>query len=264
MNMTYPLINILIYERLLWGGNMKVIIIKREKIKKAAILMVMIIIIWSTINYIYTDSMNTFKLPIKNTVIIIDPGHGGIDPGAVGRTGITEDKINLEISLKLRRLIEQSGGIALMTREDDSGLYSDGKTKIRDKKNEDLRTRHEMINNSGAHIFISIHLNSFPQSQYYGAQTFYQKGDEEGKKLAEFIQKELKEVIENKNHRMAKSIDTVYILKNKNMPAALIECGFLSNPKEEKFLQDEKYQDKIAWAIFMGIMGYLSLSNLPS
>ena len=256
--MTCVLINILIYRWLMRGGVMKVIIIKKENIKKVAILIAVIIILLSTFSFLYTDSMNTFKLPIKNTVIIIDPGHGGIDPGAVGRTGVTEDKINLGISLKLRRLIEQSGGVALMTREDDSGLYSDGRTRIRDKKNEDLKKRHEMINNSGAHIFISIHLNSFPQSQYYGAQTFYQKGDEEGKKLAELIQKELKEVIENQNHRMAKSIDTVYILKNKNMPGALIECGFLSNPQEEKILQEEKYQNKIAWAIFMGIMRYLS------
>jgi N-acetylmuramoyl-L-alanine amidase len=236
----------------------KLIIIRREKLRTAVIFIAVIVIILSTSSFLYTDSLNTFKLPMKNTVIIIDPGHGGIDPGASGRSGVTEDKINLQIALKLRRLIEQSGGIGLMTREDDSGLYSDGKTRIRDKKNEDLRTRHEMINNSGADIFISIHLNSFPQSQYYGAQTFYQKGSEEGKKLSEIIQNELKEVIENQNHRMAKSIDTVYILKNKNMPGALVECGFLSNPQEERLLQDDKYQDKIAWAIFMGIMRYLS------
>ena len=121
-----------------------------------------------------------------------------------------------------------------------------------------MRKRNEIINNSGAHIFISIHLNSFPQYQYYGAQTFYQKGSEESKKLAELIQEELKNVIENKNHRMAKSIDTVYILKNKTIPGVLVECGFLSNPQEEKLLQDDKYQDKIAWAIFIGIMRYLS------
>lgn len=234
------------------------IIVDREKTKKTFVIIVGIIIFLSTFSSLYTDSMVNYILPMKNTVIIIDPGHGGIDPGASGKTGITEDRINLQISLKLRRIIEQSGGVALMTRDDDSGLYSDGKTRIRDKKNEDLRKRNEIINNSGAHIFISIHLNSFPQSQYYGAQTFYQKGSEESKKLAELIQEELKNVIENKNHRMAKSIDTVYILKNKTIPGVLVECGFLSNPQEEKLLQDDKYQDKIAWAIFIGIMRYLS------
>ncbi|MDD4835394.1 MAG: N-acetylmuramoyl-L-alanine amidase, partial [Lutispora sp.] len=134
-------------------------------------------------------------------------------------------------------------------------------TRIRDKKNEDLRTRHELINSSGADIFISVHLNSFPQSQYYGAQSFYQKGDEEGKKIAELIQNELVEVIKNKNIRKAKSIDTVYILKNKKMPGALVECGFLSNSQEEKLLQEDKYQEKIAWSIFMGIMRYFEGKN---
>lgn len=207
---------------------------------------------------IYTDAMNTNRIPIKNKVIIIDPGHGGIDPGAIGRTGVLEDNINLQIALKLRRLIEQSGGIGLMIREDDSGLYSDRRTRIRDKKNEDLRERHKMINESGADILISIHLNFFPQSQYYGAQSFYNKGDEEGKKLAELIQMELIDVIENNNTRKAKSIDTVYILKDNKMPGALVECGFLSNYEEEKLLQEDKYQEKLAWAIFTGIMKYFS------
>lgn len=220
-----------------------------------------LVLLFSFSNLVYTDAMNSYRLPMKNKIIIIDPGHGGVDPGAVSRTGVTEDDINLRIALKLRKLIEQSGGVALMIREDDSGLYSDGRTRIRDKKNEDLRARHELINNSGADIFISVHLNSFPQSQYYGAQSFYQKGDEEGKKIAELIQNELIEVIKNQNIRKAKSIDTVYILKNKKLPGALVECGFLSNSQEEKLLQEDKYQEKIAWSIFMGIMRYFEGKN---
>lgn len=206
---------------------------------------------------IHKTTIGSYIFPMKNKVIVIDPGHGGMDPGASGKTGITEDKINLKISLKLSRLVEQSGGIAILTREDDKGLYTDGNAKVRSKKNEDLRKRNEIINNSGADVFISIHLNSFPQAKYYGAQTFYQKGSSEGKRLAELIQEELKTNIENKNHRMAKSIDTIFLLKNKPMPSVLVECGFLSNPEEEKLLQDDKYQDKVAWAIFVGIARFL-------
>lgn len=209
----------------------------------------------------YTEAVNASRLPIRNKVIMIDPGHGGIDPGAVGRTGVLEDEINLKIAFKLRRLIEQFGGVGLMIREDDSGLYSEGKSRIRDMKNEDLRERHRIINESGADILISIHLNFFPQSQYYGAQCFYNKGDEEGKKLAELIQAELIDVIKNNNTRKAKSIDNVYILKNNKMPSVLIECGFLSNHEEERLLQNDNYQEKLAWAIFMGVMKYFEEKN---
>jgi len=209
----------------------------------------------------YTEAVNASRLPIRNKVIMIDPGHGGIDPGAVGRTGVLEDEINLKIAFKLRKLIEQFGGVGLMIREDDSGLYSEGKSRIRDMKNEDLRERHRIINESGADILISIHLNFFPQSQYYGAQCFYNKGDEEGKKLAELIQAELVDVIKNNNTRKAKSIDSVYILKNNKMPSVLIECGFLSNHEEERLLQNDNYQEKLAWAIFMGVMKYFEEKN---
>jgi N-acetylmuramoyl-L-alanine amidase len=198
-----------------------------------------------------------FSIPIRSAVVVIDAGHGGRDPGASGNRGVTEEEVNLKIALKLRRLIEQGGGTAIMIREDDSGLYTEGENIKGTRKSEDLRNRHALINNCGADIFISIHLNSFPQSQYYGAQTFYMKNDEKSKKLAETIQKELIKVLNRGNERKAKSIDTIYILKNNNMPGALVECGFLSNHEEEKLLDDEHYQEKIAWSIFAGIVKYM-------
>lgn len=240
---------------------MRLVIIDRKKIIKLMAMIFGLCVMFISSTTHYTEAVNASRLPIRNKVIMIDPGHGGIDPGAVGRTGVLEDEINLKIAFKLRRLIEQFGGVGLMIREDDSGLYSEGKSRIRDMKNEDLRERHRIINESGADILISIHLNFFPQSQYYGAQCFYNKGDEEGKKLAELIQAELVDVIKNNNTRKAKSIDSVYILKNNKMPSVLIECGFLSNHKEERLLQNENYQEKLAWAIFMGIMKYFEGKN---
>ena len=234
------------------------IIVNRKKVKIVLAVVLSIALLITVFNHLYIVPTVNYSFPTKNKIIVIDPGHGGIDPGTTGKSGVSEDKINLLISLKLCRLIEQSGGVAVLTRSDDEGLYSNDKSRIRDKKNEDLRKRNEIINTSGAHVFVSIHLNSFPQSKYYGAQTFYQKGSEESKKLAELIQEELKSNIDNKNHRMTKSIDTIFILKNKVMPGALVECGFLSNPTEERLLQEDKYQDKIAWSIFVGIARFLN------
>lgn len=247
--------------RVFGGARLKLIIIDRKALVEIIAMTMVLILLFFCSSLLYTDAMITNRLPMKNKVVMIDPGHGGIDPGAIGRTGVLEDNINLEIALKLRKLIEQSGGVGLMIREDDSGLYSEGRARIRDKKNEDLKERHKMINESEADILISIHLNFFPQSQYYGAQCFYNSGDEEGKKLAELIQTELIDVIQNNNTRKAKSIDTVYLLKNNKMPGVLVECGFLSNYEEERLLQDENYQEKLAWAIFMGMMKYFEGKN---
>lgn len=221
----------------------------------------MVLILFLSLYVGSKETISVFSLPIKNTVIMIDPGHGGIDPGALGKSGTVEDEINLSIALKLRRLIEQAGGLALMIREDDTGLYTEGKSRIRSKKNEDLKNRHQLINESDANIFVSIHLNSFPQSQYYGAQTFYQIGDKRGKLLAEIIQNEFVTVIDRGNRRTAKGTDGVYILRDNKIPGALVECGFLSNYDEENLLKDDHYQEKVAWCIFTGIVKYFAQEN---
>lgn len=209
--------------------------------------------------FVYSGTKQTtevFSLPIKDMVVMIDPGHGGVDPGAIGKSGTVEDEINLKISLKLKRMIEQAGGIALMIREEDNGLYTEGKSRLRTKKNEDLRNRHNLINEVEANIFVSIHLNSFPQSRYFGAQTFYYKNDDLGRILAETIQSEFISIIDRGNKRVSKGIDNVFIMKNNKIPGALVECGFLSNPEEERLLKDNHYQEKVAWCIFTGIVKY--------
>ncbi|AST57980.1 N-acetylmuramoyl-L-alanine amidase [Thermoanaerobacterium thermosaccharolyticum] len=191
-----------------------------------------------TINYI----------PVMNKIVVIDAGHGGNDPGKPGKYGKDEDELNLEIASKLKNLIEESGGIALMTREDDALTDSDIM--------KDLKNRVYAGNNVKGDILLSIHLNSFPDPKYKGAQVFYQKNSKEGKLLAEVIQDELRKTLDPNNDRMAKETSTFYILRHAKMPAVIIECGFMSNPEEEKLLNDEKYQYKIAWAIFKGILRY--------
>jgi len=195
-------------------------------------------------------------------VIGIDPGHGGIDPGAVGKNGISENEINLNISLKLKRFIEQSGGIVVITRDDKKGLYTENLGSTKQKKTEDLKKRREIINRGKCDIFLTIHLNSFPQSKYYGAQTFYKSGCKESKKLAIIVQEELRRALDTDNKRMPQEREDVYLLKEVEVPSILIECGFLSNSREEKLLSDDRYQEKIAWAIYIGIMKYINESNL--
>lgn len=202
-------------------------------------------------------------MPVTNKTIILDAGHGGIDPGKLSNDkDIQEKDVNLAITLKLRELLESSGALVILTREDDSSLYTeDGKKTIREKYNENLKNRKKIIKESNADMFISIHSNAFTESKYYGAQTFYPAGKEDSVNLSKYIQQELKRVVDKTNNREIKSSEDIYVLKENDIPSALIECGFLSNEKEAKLLSDEKYQEKIAWSIYVGIQKYFS-SNM--
>lgn len=201
-------------------------------------------------------------LPITNKVIGIDPGHGGVDPGAVSKNGVLEDEINLKIALKLKKFIEQSGGIAVLTRRSDEGLYTDRSTSLREKKTEDLTNRKALIEAAECEVFISIHLNSFTDSRYKGAQTFYNDRLEESIMLANIMQDELRNVLDKDNHRVPAYRDDVYLITSMDMPSVLVEAGFLSNLEEEKLLTNAEYQGKIAWAIYAGIMKYFSQQNI--
>ena len=199
-------------------------------------------------------------MPSTNKVIILDAGHGGIDPGKLSNDKTIEEKeVNLSITLKLRELLEASGAVVVLTREDDSNLFvDDGSKTTRQKYNENLKNRKKIIKESNADMFVSIHSNAFTESKYYGAQTFYPKGKDDSQKLSKNIQSELKRVVDKTNNREIKPSDDLYVLKDNGIPSALIECGFLSNDKEAKLLNDEDYQEKIAWAIYVGIQKYFS------
>lgn len=176
--------------------------------------------------------------------------------GAVSDDGISEAEINLTIALKLQNLLEQSGATVILTRSDENGIYDVDKTTLKQKKVSDIRNRVKIGNSSSADIFVSIHLNKIPQSQYDGWQTFYKSGNEQGKKLSESIQVSLNESIEKENKRVAKTIDNVYIVKHVEIPTTIVECGFLSNPEEEKKLLEDDYQNRLAWGIYNGIINY--------
>lgn len=203
-------------------------------------------------------TVETVSTPVTNKIIIVDAGHGTPDEGAESSNGITEAQINLKIALKLQKLLEQNGCTVILTRHDENSIYDEGSDTIREKKVSDLKNRVKIGNESGADIFVSIHLNKIEQTQYSGWQTFYKKGCEDSKNLATIIQKNLNASIETKNERTPAMLNTVYIMKNIQIPITIVECGFLSNPEEEKLLQTEEYQEKLAWGIYNGIIEYFN------
>jgi N-acetylmuramoyl-L-alanine amidase len=216
----------------------------------------LIIILIITIDYNYYD---VFLHNISNNhakVIMIDAGHGGMDGGGVGSSGTFEKNINLSISKKLKGYLENQGYTCVMVRETDEGLYGEIGS-IRQKYNEGLRNRKEIIKEYHCDILISIHLNKFPEAKYYGAQVFYLKDDPKSHKLATIVQNSLKEVINRGNNRVEKPSNTYYLLKGNMIPSIIVECGFLSNKEEELLLKDDDYQNKLAWSIFIGLTKYL-------
>ncbi len=199
----------------------------------------------------------TNALPSTGKVVVIDAGHGEPDGGAVGVSGVLEKDINLKIAQKLQKLFEQTGTYVILTRSDDNNIAPSQDGKIRDIKRGDLKMRKDYRDNSGADLFLSIHMNKFPEEKYKGAQVFYSKSPEQSKALGEAIQTSLKQNLDPSNERVAKCADnSIYILKEGKIPSVIVECGFLSNKEEEKLLKDDKYQDKIAWAIYTGVSNY--------
>jgi len=186
--------------------------------------------------------------------IVVDCGHGGIDPGKVGINGSYEKDINLAIGLFLREALEKKNCEVVMTREADVGLYQDSDSN---KKIADLRKRVELMNQDDVDLVISVHQNSFSGESSKGAQVFYQTGSVEGEAFAKVLQTQLASCLDTSNHRQAKGNADYYLLKNTKPTAVIVECGFLSNSEEARKLCDQTYQRQVAWAIAQGTLQYL-------
>ena len=200
--------------------------------------------------------ISTVSLPASGKTIVIDAGHGVPDEGAQSSNGTTEAETNLKIALKLQNLLEQSGCTVILTRSDENAIYDIDSKTLKQKKISDIKNRVKIGNESSADLFVSIHLNKIPQQQYFGWQTFYKSSDENSTKLAKCIQSSLNESIQKENNRVAKTIENIYIIKHVEIPITIVECGFLSNPDEEKLLLEDEYQNKLAWGIYNGIIDY--------
>jgi len=188
-------------------------------------------------------------------VVVIDVGHGGSDPGKVGVDGCLEKDINLQIALRLREYLEQSDVNVVMTREEDVALDDGG---YGSKKMADMRRRCEIVEENKADFVVSIHQNSYHEEYVSGGQVFYYAESKEGRRLAEILQSRFTYVLGEENRRLAKANDSYYLLRNVKCPIVIVECGFLSNWREAALLQQEDYQDRMAWTIHMGVMEYLN------
>ncbi|MBM4764888.1 N-acetylmuramoyl-L-alanine amidase CwlD [Bacillus sp. B15-48] len=200
------------------------------------------------------DAWQLSNLPLSGKIIVLDPGHGGPDPGAVKADAIEKD-IALAVSLKLRDYLQQQGALVILTRETDMDLADENLKGYSKRKVQDLHRRLDMINDSNADFFASIHLNSIPSSRWKGAQTFYSGHYKESKRASKFIQEELRRNLENTT-RDAKTSNDIFLLKNSKKPGVLIEIGFLSNPSERELLKVDQYQEQVAASIYQGIMRY--------
>jgi N-acetylmuramoyl-L-alanine amidase len=193
---------------------------------------------------------------IAKYTVVIDAGHGGLDGGAVGRvTKVREDGLNLIVATKLKKLFEKNGVTVIMTRQDEEALGA--------SKDADMAKRREIIEKSGADIVISIHMNKFSDSSVSGPMVFYHEDSSEGKTLAELIQNELNTRLEPPRPRTFRP-ETYFVLRSGDCPCVLVECGFLSNEREERLLQTDEYQEACAKAIYAGTRSYLDQLSASS
>ena len=205
--------------------------------------LVLLILNISIISYVKGENLD-----LIGKVIYIDPGHGGIDPGATYKD-IYEKDINLSIALKLKKELENNGAIVYLTRYDDIDLS----ISTNNHKKSDLNNRVRAINNSNADLFISIHLNSYGSS-WHGVQIFYDDNNSTNEVLASIMDKNIKNLNGNRTY---KKKNNLYLLKNIKIPGILVEVGFLSNENKRYLLTNSKYQEKVSKSLCNGIKEYL-------
>ena len=209
----------------------------------------------------FPDTEQDTTLPSKPT-IVIDPGHGGRDPGKIGINNVLEKDLNLSISFKLQELLQNNGFKVVLTRDKDCDLAINSKKKY---KSADLKERVNIITEANPALTISIHQNSFASnsnsSTPCGSEVFYYSTSEDGKKLAYSIERSLYDNPRLNPCRGITSNDSYYIIKKSPTPTVIIECGFLSNYSEAELLSSDSYQQQLVHAIFLGICYYLGLQD---
>ena len=195
---------------------------------------------------------------VSTPIVIIDAGHGGEDGGAVGVNGVYEKDLNLQISYMLNDLLRASGIRTVMTRTEDILLYDRNSDYQGQKKVQDLATRRKIAEEYENAVFVSIHMNAFPQAKYHGLQVYYSPNAPESKELADHIQSLTKELLLPQNNRAIKSSNgNIYLLDRLQCPSVLVECGFLSNTEECSKLSTPEYREQLAYAISCAIADYL-------
>ena len=227
-------------------------------VKRRKVLIVSVLIITALTFILCFGAINSVPIgeaSSKNIKVVLDAGHGGVDGGVSGiNTKVKESEINLAVTKKLQNYLQDAGMSVVLTRNSDAGLYGVATTN---RKKKDMQKRSEIINKAQPNLVVSIHMNKYSNSTRRGAQVFYKKGDERGRMLADSVQQSFN-LMEEAVRICSPLSGDYYILNCSNYPSIIAECGFLSNPNDEALLKTESYQDSIAYAIFKGIVGYLS------
>ena len=223
----------------------------KKRMKYAVIILIMAGIIFlcqyvgrGLRDYIMADRAAATSVSGSEKLVVLDPGHGGIDAGKTGVNGAEEKEINLKIALKIKKILDDEGVSTVMTRTTDE--------RLAESQVEDLKARVDMMNAQNPSLVVSIHQNSYHDAGVSGAQVFYHSDSGEGQRAAQDIQEQLNKI--NPEHaKKVKANETYYILKNTNVPVVIVECGFLSNYEEAERLSDESYQETVAEAVAEGI-----------
>ena len=223
-------------------------------IKRKIIYIVLALILTIGSVFIFS-SIKTSSMPKPEYSIVIDAGHGGRDGGAVGKqTGVTESELNLKYAKKLESICKEFGIGVVMTRADMNGLYDESAPN---KKRSEMEKRKTIINESGADLMVSLHMNSFPLESCNGAYVFYANGSDDGFRLAKGVQTSLCRSFENARGYV--SVGDYFVLNFSVIPSILIECGFLSNPTEEKLLISDEYCEGFCYSVLAGILSYFEM-----
>ncbi len=194
----------------------------------------------------------------KKGTVVLDAGHGGEDGGAVGVNGVMEKDVNLAIVLELEKYLKQNNFDVVLIRDGDYSVGDQTLSTISERKRSDTKNRLRMVEEAGDCILLSIHQNHFTESQYDGAQMFYSQNNPESQALAEAVRQNIVSSLQPENRRENKPAEkNIYLLYHCQVPAVLVECGFLSNPAEAEKLSTESYQKAMAAAIYNGLIDYL-------
>lgn len=228
---------------------MKFLTIKKTH---CAILFVILVAICSIVGICYAARATSSPKP--EHTIVIDAGHGGRDGGTVGSGGAIESQLNLDYAITLKQMCESFGFGVVMTRENMNGLYDENAPN---KKRSEMEKRKKIIDESDADIVISLHMNGFPLPSAEGAQVFYGKGNEGGKALAESVTTSLSRDFESARDYC--TVGDYFVLNCTEKAGVLVECGFLSNPSEEKLLQSREYRQKFCYSLLYGIITYFQM-----
>ena len=214
------------------------------------------VIISSFILESVTASSN-IDTPSIGYTVVIDAGHGGLDPGSIGyKTKVRESDVNLAISKKLETELKKAGISVVMTRTTQEGLYG---LSTNNYKKRDMAKRREIIENARPNMVISVHMNSYVKHNLRGAQAFYDKNSEISKQLALAVQDQFASNLEASDKGV--SIGDYFMLKCTQAPSIIAECGFLSNEEDEKLLLSDNYQNKIVACIVAGVLSFLNIAS---